>query len=168
MAYSDAQWAECKRKCRLNITVLGVCAELDPELDLMEELTPLVESYLGDDATQNVISTILGELGKLLLQLYPTALRLIAISEKVASDGLVARMPKTQERRIIQNQSAQTQRIVRTIIGAVLFLAGTQVLLGGTHVTVSVAAMGLGAVVMALQLRVPKDERKRRFRHPGL
>ncbi|MDR1359276.1 MAG: hypothetical protein LBJ48_08025 [Coriobacteriales bacterium] len=149
-------------------TVLGVCTELDPELDLMEELTPLVEAYLGADATQNVISTILGELGKLLPQLYPTALRLIAISEKVANDDLVARLPKTQEKRIIQNQSAQSQRIVRTIIGAVLFLAGTQVFLDGAYITVSVTAMGLGAVVMALQLRVPKDERKRRFRHPGL
>ncbi|MDR1183855.1 MAG: hypothetical protein LBK67_03560 [Coriobacteriales bacterium] len=150
------------------ITVLGVCAELDPDLDLMEELTPLVETYLGGDATQNVISTILGELGKLLPQLYPAVLRLISISEKIANDDLVARLPKTQEKRIIQNQSAQSQCIVRTIIGAVLFLAGTQVFLDGAYITVSVAAMGLGAVVMALQLRVPKDERKRRFRHPGL
>jgi predicted unusual protein kinase regulating ubiquinone biosynthesis (AarF/ABC1/UbiB family) len=150
------------------ITVLGVCAELDPELDLMEELTPLVEAYLGTDATQNVISTILGELGKLLPQLYPTVLRLIAISEKVANDDLVARLPKAQEKRIIQSQSAQSQRIVRTIIGAVLFLAGTQVLLDGTYITLSIVMMALGALVMALQLRVPKDERKRRFRHPGL
>jgi predicted unusual protein kinase regulating ubiquinone biosynthesis (AarF/ABC1/UbiB family) len=150
------------------ITVLGVCAELDPELDLMEELTPLVEAYLGTDATQNVISTILGELGKLLPQLYPTALRLITISEKVANDDLVARLPKAQEKRIIQSQSAQSQRIVRTIIGAVLFLAGTQVLLDGTYITLSIVMMTLGALVMAVQLRVPKDERKRRFRHPGM
>jgi predicted unusual protein kinase regulating ubiquinone biosynthesis (AarF/ABC1/UbiB family) len=147
------------------ITVLGVCAELDPELDLMEELTPLVETYLGTDATQNVISTILGELGKLLPQLYPAVLRLISISEKVVNDDLVARLPKTQEKRIIQSQSAQSQRVVRTIIGAVLFLAGTQVFLDGAYAVLSIVMMVLGALVMALQLRVPKDERKRRFRH---
>jgi predicted unusual protein kinase regulating ubiquinone biosynthesis (AarF/ABC1/UbiB family) len=150
------------------VTVLGVCAELDPELDIMEELAPLVEEGLGADAAQGAMSTMLDELGGLLPKLYPTVLRLIAVSEKAASDSLVVRMATTQERRIVQSQSAQTQRVVRTVIGAALFLAGVQLFSNGIHPVASFLLMGGGAAVMALQLRVPKGERRHRFRHPGL
>jgi predicted unusual protein kinase regulating ubiquinone biosynthesis (AarF/ABC1/UbiB family) len=144
------------------INVIGVCLQLDPELDLWEELSPLVRERAGGGVA-DILGSVADQLRSLVPQALPTARHLVELSGKANRGELTVRLSRRQEARLARTQGHETQRVVRSILGGVLALGGLDFLAAGAHSIPGWTMTSLGAVVLLAQLRRPgKTPRRRR------
>jgi hypothetical protein len=123
---------------------------------------------MGDTASEDLISKLLEQGRGLLTTIIPTARKAISVIEKLESGELSVRVSAAQERRITLSQEAQTKRIVRSVIGSALFVSGIILLPQAAFAVFSYVLMGLGGLLMLMQLMASEQKKQRRRRHPGL
>ncbi len=149
------------------ITTLGLTLALDPELELIEEVRPYVENLMGEGTTENFVSKILDQGKSLITSIIPTARKATRVLDKMESGEFSVRLSAAQEHRITTGQENQTKRIIRSIIGAALFISGIFLLPQSAFVIFAYILLMAGGLLMLMQLVASERKRKRR-RHPGL
>jgi predicted unusual protein kinase regulating ubiquinone biosynthesis (AarF/ABC1/UbiB family) len=135
------------------ITVVGVSLQLDPQLQLIEELAPMVSGTGGGIAFE--------QLRALLGSVLPTVRNLSDVVAKANRGELTVRLTRAQEARLTREGSRQTDRLARTIIGTGMALAGGQMLGSGVPPAVAWGLMGLGSLI-AVPQAAPRARRRRR------
>ncbi len=150
------------------ITTLGLVTALDPDVDLVEEVKPYVEDIVGAKATGDVVSKLLEEGKSLLTSIIPTARKAVSVLDKMDSGELSVRVSAAQEQRLAVNQENQTKRIVRSIIGAALFVSGILLLPQPSYEIFAYILLVLGGLFMLIQLLAGSGRKRKRRRHPGL
>jgi predicted unusual protein kinase regulating ubiquinone biosynthesis (AarF/ABC1/UbiB family) len=147
------------------ITVIGVCLQLDPEMDLWVELGPMVRERAGGGAA-GLLRSLGDQLRTLAPQALPTARNLVEASAKANRGDLAVRLSRSQEARLARIHGRETQRVVRSVIGAVLALGGLDFLAQGQVPAVGWTMTGAGAAVLLAQLARPGRPPRRRRRGP--
>ncbi|NQX46553.1 AarF/ABC1/UbiB kinase family protein [Paenibacillus tritici] len=145
-------------------TVYGLCTGLDPELDLVGTVKPYVEQVVRRDLRGSVISKVVEDGKNMLKDILPTTKKFISAIDKMDSGGLRVKLASSLEQKLIETQNKNTQRLIATIIGAVLLLAGVN-LWNEVNPTVSYVLGTLGLLIMLSQLRARgsrRDERQTR------
>jgi predicted unusual protein kinase regulating ubiquinone biosynthesis (AarF/ABC1/UbiB family) len=154
------------------ILTMSQCMRLDPQMDVLGEVTALVRGSRGADAVGGEADerapSFLEAAGRALQDLLPALLNLAAAGEKMNKGELVVRLSRVQENRIMDRLTASTRGIVATIIGATLLISGVLLLPHATSAAAPIAAallICLGLVIMLLQLRRPKPGKRRLHGH---
>ena len=133
------------------IAVLGLCLELDPEINLTDEIKPYAQRAMGDDFPKSLIKEFGEEAKSLLKAFLPTIKHVITVSEKLDAGELSVRLAAGQERRLLEAQERYSRRTVRTLCGATLLIAGI-LLLGQADQLALAGRSGTGREVIALIL----------------
>ncbi len=143
-------------------TVYGLCTGLDPELDLIGTVKPYVEEVVRSDLRGNVFSNVVDEGKNLLKGILPTTKKFISAVDKMDSGNLRVKLSSSFEKKLIETQNKNTQRIIATIIGAVSLLTAAN-MWNEVNPMVSYVLGTLGLLIMLSQLKV--RERRRDVRH---
>ncbi|WP_209444157.1 ABC1 kinase family protein, partial [Paenibacillus ihuae] len=143
-------------------TVYGLCTGLDPELDLIGTVKPYVEEVVRSDLRGSVFSNVVDEGKNLLKGILPTTKKFISAVDKMDSGNLRVKLSSSFEKKLIETQNKNTQRIIATIIGAVSLLTAANMWNEVNHM-VSYVLGTLGLLIMLSQLKV--RERRRDVRH---
>ncbi len=150
------------------VTVLGLTSALDPNSNPIEEVQPYVEDFMDTGEAKDFAATLLEQGKSLLTAIIPTARRAISVFDKLDSGELSVRLSSAQEHRITAAQETQTKRLVRSIIGAALFMSGIILLPQPDYLVFSSLLMAGGGLFMLMQLVASRRTRNKRRRHPGL
>lgn len=142
-------------------TVYGLCTGLDPELDLVGTVKPYVEQVVRRDLRGSVISKVVEDGKNMLKDILPTTKKFMSAIDKMDSGGLRVKLASSLEQKLIETQNKNTQRLIATIIGAVLLLAGVN-LWNEVNPIVSYVLGTLGLLVMLSQLRTRQGRRDER------
>ncbi|WP_341346270.1 AarF/UbiB family protein [Paenibacillus sp. FSL H3-0469] len=142
-------------------TVYGLCTGLDPELDLVGTVKPYVEQVVRRDLRGSVISKVIEDGKGMLKDILPTTKKFMSAIDKMDSGGLRVKLASSLEQKLIETQNKNTQRLIATIIGAVLLLAGVN-LWNEVNPIVSYVFGILGLLVMLSQLRTRQGRRDER------
>lgn len=142
-------------------TIYGLVNALDKDFDVVEKAKPYAEEFVGGDLTGNILDTVLNQGKDILLKVIPTTKKIISVVDKMESGKLTVKVHKSFENRLIENQNRNTSRIVKTLIGAIVFWAGFQVY-GTADDRIVYVMWGIGFLTMLLQARNPKATTKRR------
>lgn len=139
-------------------TIYGLCLGLDPELDLIGTAKPYIQEVVLDDLRGNVFSTVIDEGKNLLKEILPTTKKFISAVDKMDSGDLRVKLSSSFEKRLIDTQNKNTQRIIATIIGSVFLLTAANLWNEVNHI-VSYAIGTLGLLVMLSQLKARGNRR---------
>ncbi|CAM3945990.1 AarF/ABC1/UbiB kinase family protein [Mesobacillus zeae] len=139
-------------------TVYGLCKGLDPEVDLIQTAKPYIEDVMSGDLRGNVFSNILDEGKNILKGIIPTTKKFISVVDKMDGGNLRVKLSGSFEKKLIDMQNKNTQRIISSIIGAVFFLTAAIMWNEVNHI-VSYVLGTFGLVIMMSQL---KDRKSRR------
>lgn len=139
-------------------TIYGLCLGLDPELDLIGTAKPYIQEVVLDDLRGNVFSTVIDEGKNLLKEILPTTKKFISAVDKMDSGDLRVKLSSSFEKKLIDTQNKNTQRIIATIIGAVFLLTAANLWNEVNHI-VSYALGTLGLLVMLSQLKARGNRR---------
>ncbi|MEK5035556.1 AarF/ABC1/UbiB kinase family protein [Paenibacillus sp. FSL R7-0302] len=142
-------------------TVYGLCTGLDPELDLVGTVKPYVEQVVRRDLRGSVISKVVADGKDMLKDILPTTKKFMSAIDKMDSGGLRVKLSSSLEQKLIETQNKNTQRLIATIIGAVLLLAGVN-LWNEVNPIISYVFGALGLLVMLSQLRTRQGRRDER------
>lgn len=142
-------------------TVYGLCTGLDPDLDLVGTVKPYVEQVVRRDLRGSVISKVVEDGKNMLKDILPTTKKFMSAIDKMDSGGLRVKLASSLEQKLIETQNKNTQRLIATIIGAVLLLAGVN-LWNEVNPIVSYVLGTLGLLVMLSQLRTRQGRRDER------
>ncbi|MNC35331.1 protein kinase UbiB [compost metagenome] len=140
----------------------GLCLGLDPEFDLIGTAKPYVEEVVRSDLRGNVFSTVVDEGKNLLKGILPTTKKFISAVDKMDSGNLRVKLSSSFEKKLIETQNKNTERIIATIIGAVSLLTAANMWNEVNHM-VSYVLGALGLLIMLSQLKA--RERRRDVRH---
>ncbi|WP_157685486.1 ABC1 kinase family protein [Paenibacillus donghaensis] len=143
-------------------TVYGLCLGLDPELDLIGTAKPYIQEVVLNDLRGSVFSTFVDEGKNLLKGILPTTKKFISAVDKMDSGDLRVKLSGSFEKKLIDTQNKNTQRIIATIIGAVSLLTAANLWNEVNHI-VSYVLGTLGLLIMLSQLKT--RERLRDVRH---
>ncbi|WP_052087906.1 ABC1 kinase family protein [Paenibacillus wynnii] len=143
-------------------TVYGLCTGLDPELDLIGTVKPYVEEVVRSDLRGSVFSNVVDEGKNILKGILPTTKKFISTVDKMDSGNLRVKLSSSFEKKLIETQNKNTQRIIATIIGAVSLLTAANMWNEVNHM-VSYVLGTLGLLIMLSQLKA--RERRRDVRH---
>lgn len=143
-------------------TVYGLCLGLDPEFDLIGTAKPYVEEVVRSDLRGNIFSTVVDEGKNLLKGILPTTKKFISAVDKMDSGNLRVKLSSSFEKKWIETQNKNTERIIATIIGAVFLLTAATMWDEVNHM-VSYVLGTLGLIIMLSQLK--SRERRRDVRH---
>jgi predicted unusual protein kinase regulating ubiquinone biosynthesis (AarF/ABC1/UbiB family) len=149
------------------INVIGVCLQLDPEMDLMAELTPMIRDAVtgGDAGLPSLFGITADQARKALGAIVPTARNIAEASAKAASGDLVVRLSRAQESRLTRGRDRATTRLVRAVIGGVVTLSGVQWALAESGSWPAYVVVVVGGLIMLAQgrgPRVPRSPHRRR------
>jgi hypothetical protein len=174
-------------KTLINLT--GVALQLDPQMNLMEELVPLVRAavtgpdgiggdsgldgglgWLGDlplvgrlvGLGQVFNSTVLTQVRDLAPSILPTARNVVDLTAKANAGLLTVNLSRSQQDRLSRSRADQTGRLVRAVIGGVMSLSGVELLTAGMAGWLGGVLAGAGALVMLWQVRNGRANRRRR------
>lgn len=139
-------------------TVYGLCKGLDPEVDLIQTAKPYIEDVMSGDLRGNVYSNILDEGKNILKGIIPTTKKFISVVDKMDGGNLRVKLSGSFEKKLIDMQNKNTQRIISSIIGAVFFLTAAIMWNDVNHI-ISYVLGTFGLFIMISQL---KDRKSRR------
>lgn len=142
-------------------TVYGLCTGLDPELDLIGTVKPYIKKVVSSDLRGNVFSTVKDEGKSLLKGILPTAKKFISAVDKMDSGNLRVKLSSSFERKWIETQNNNTQRIIATIIGAVSLLTAANMWNDVNHMVSYILGI-LGFIIMLSQLKARGSRRDAR------
>ncbi len=143
-------------------TIYGLCLGLDPELDLIGTAKPYIQEVVLDDLRGSVFSTVVDEGKNLLKEVLPTTKKFISAVDKMDGGNLRVKLASSFEKKLIDTQNKNTERIIATIIGAVFLLTAAIMWNDVSHI-VSYVLGTLGLLLMLSQLKA--RERRRDVRH---
>ena len=131
-------------------TVAGICQRLNPDIDFVAELTPLAEDLLGGEGEGGGPFDPLSQLKDMGKDAIPALGQLPGLIERASSGKLAVRLSRSQEARLVEAQRRSSDRMVRGLLGAALFVPGT---LGGMTAGWPLPAVALSALGLLLMLR---------------
>ncbi|WP_379156237.1 ABC1 kinase family protein [Paenibacillus sp. sgz5001063] len=143
-------------------TVYGLCLGLDPEFDLIGTAKPYVEEVVRSDLRGNVFSNVVDEGKNILKGILPTTKKFISAVDKMDSGNLRVKLSSSFEKKLIETQNKNTERMIATIIGAV-FLLTAAIMWDEVNHMVSYVLGTLGLIIMLSQLK--SRESRRDVRH---
>lgn len=143
-------------------TVYGLCLGLDPEFDLIGTAKPYVEEVVRSDLRGSVFSNVVDEGKNLLKGILPTTKKFISAVDKMDSGNLRVKLSSSFEKKLIDTQNKNTQRIIATIIGAVSLLTAAN-MWNEVNPIVSYVLGAFGLLIMLSQLKT--RGRRRDVRH---
>ncbi|MDR1851733.1 MAG: AarF/ABC1/UbiB kinase family protein [Propionibacteriaceae bacterium] len=111
------------------ITVLGVCLNLDTQLDLFSEVTTLARKYVGTAAFSQMVGESFEQGKSLLRNLLPTAANVMEVSKKANTGDLTVRVSRTQEGKLLRLQYRLAVRLGKLMLASLVVLAGLVVAL---------------------------------------
>ena len=141
---------------------------MNPEIDIIKEVKPLAGELFGDDFAGAGVEGFLEQAKQYLKQFGSSLLKVPTVIDRIESGKLTVKLQNEQVREFHEVQNAGAQRIVRTIIGAVLFFSGIYLIVHPNLEVISWILLVCGALIMLRQTRPIRTSRKRRRRHPGL
>lgn len=150
-------------------TIYGIVNGLDKDFDIAEKAKPYAQELIGGDFSGNILNTILDQGKDILTKIIPTTKKIISVVDKIESGRLTVKVNKSFEKRLVENQNKNTNRIVRMLFGAVMLWTGFQMYGVIEDNRVVYVVWGIGIITMLLQLRTPKvksDKRKKPKFHP--
>lgn len=142
-------------------TIYGLCLGLDPEIDLIGTAKPYIQKVVLKDLRGNVFSTVVDEGKTLLRGILPTTKKFMSAVDKLDSGDLRVKLSSSFEKRLIDTQNKNTQRMIATIIGAVSLLTAANMWNEVSH-TVSYVLGIVGLLLMLSQLRTRGNRRAAR------
>ncbi|MDR4948999.1 hypothetical protein [Neobacillus cucumis] len=145
------------------MTVFSICNGLDKEFDIIANTKPYVEDILGNPSTNPAKDTIIDQVKSTFFQVIPAARKVFTLVDQLESGDIRIQPSKSFEKRILQQQTAQTRKIVLSVFGTGVFISGTQIML--QNQTAGVMMMIGGGAFTLLQARGMPARRKRRA-HP--
>jgi predicted unusual protein kinase regulating ubiquinone biosynthesis (AarF/ABC1/UbiB family) len=143
-------------------TVYGLCKGLDPEVDLIQTAKPYIEDVMSGALRGNVFSNVLDEGKNILKGIIPTTKKFISVVDKMDGGNLRVKLSGSFEKKLLDMQNKNTQRIISTIIGAVFFLTAAIMWNEVNHI-VSYVLGTFGLFIMLSQLKA--SESRRGVRH---
>ena len=135
------------------LTIIGICAGLNPKLDLIKTLRPYAEELFSGEESGN------GTQGFILDQAKKTLAEVITLPEKLnrlitgLEVGEIRLHPsRSFEQNLLQNQQDQASRIASAIFSTGFLISGV-ILLEGPHSKVGLTLILLSALTFASYLR---------------
>jgi hypothetical protein len=156
------------------VNLMGVCFQLDPEMDLIAEVNPMVRAAVGpagilpqvldalmggpDGSPSASFTDRLGTLGGAVQGLANVAASAVAAgrniaeaADKAAHGALVVKLSPTQESRLAHHHTRQVTRLVRAGIGGVVTLGAVHWALMDPETWPAYALTAVGLVMMLSQ-----------------
>ena len=91
-------------------TVAGICQRLNPDIDLVSELTPLAQDLVGGEGRADGPSGLLSQLKDIGEAAIPALGQLPGLIERASSGRLVVRLSRTQVSALTDGQRSGTDR----------------------------------------------------------
>ena len=132
-------------------TVAGICQRLNPDIDLVSELTPLAQDLVGGEGRADGPSGLLSQLKDIGEAVIPALGQLPGLIERASSGRLVVRLSRTQVSALTDGQRSGTDRMTRAILGAALFVPGALCGMAVGWSPLAVALFVMGLVLMVYQ-----------------
>ncbi len=136
-------------------TIYGLCVALDKDFDFVKEAKPYIEDVMNSEFKDSAINTILDQGKQIIKEIIPTSKKMISLVRKMDNGDLRVKLSGSFERKLIDTQNRNNQRIISTIVAAVLFLSGIVLWVNGEEMPAYILAV-LGAIAMIVQMRRAK------------
>jgi len=131
------------------ITVVSVCSKLDPDLNLIAVAEPYMKREMG--FTTSVWPALAKDGMDLVTAILPTTKHLVSLARKLDEGSLEVSLTDTQGARLERHRDVLAQRLIRTLAGATVMLAGVFVCLLSPQIWLGVVLAAIGAVILLVE-----------------
>ncbi|MEH7414432.1 lipopolysaccharide core heptose(II) kinase RfaY [Neobacillus drentensis] len=145
------------------MTVFSICRGLDKDFDIVANTKPYVEDIMESNSANPAKDTAIDQVKNMFFQVIPAARKVFTLINQLESGELRIQPSKSFEKKILNQQSAQTRKIVLAVLGAGILIAGSQIL--SQNQTLGVVMMAGGGLFTLLQARMRPNTKRIRV-HP--
>ncbi|WP_462411198.1 ABC1 kinase family protein [Neobacillus sp. Marseille-QA0830] len=145
------------------MTVISICNGLDREFDIIASTKPFVEDVIASESSRPAKASVVNQVKETFLKIIPATRKFALLVDQLESGDIRVQPSKAFERKIIMQQSSQTNKMILAVFGTGLLIAGSQIL--QPYQTPGLIMMAFGGFLTLIQV-IRKPGKKRRRPHP--
>ncbi len=131
-------------------TVYGICRGLDENFDFYRNAKPYIQKFVLKDLG-SYTNVVIGYGKKAAKGIIPTTKKIVSVVDKLDNGNLRLNLSMTFEKKLIETQNRNTNRIIYMMFGGILFISGVMLYQGG-DIKISYMLGGMGFLTMLIQL----------------
>jgi predicted unusual protein kinase regulating ubiquinone biosynthesis (AarF/ABC1/UbiB family) len=148
------------------VTVFSLCKGLEPDFDFVQLAKPFIEEMMKDEDVNTGKNTILDQVKNTFFNIIPASRKLFAVIDQLESGEMRMQTSKAFEKKLFEQQTAQTRKIIFAIFGTGILIAGAQVI--NINDVAGISMMAGGALITILQaMGKTNGTKKHRRPHPS-
>ncbi len=131
-------------------TVYGICRGLDENFDFYRSAKPYIQKFVLKDLG-SYTNVVVDHGKKVIKGIIPTTKKIVSVVDKLDNGNLRLNLSMTFEKKLIETQNRNTNRIIYMMFGGIIFIAGLMLYQGG-DIKAAYMLGGLGLLTMLVQL----------------